>query len=146
MLGPLQNLRVNSCEGHIISVDEKVTYKETKMLEQNTTTSMIMRLFHVRTKPGCVDQLIKNFESTSADVVRHEPGNKGYYFGRGVAKDDEIVVFASFWQDLDAIKARFGEDWQVSFLPEGYEDLIEECWIEHIDVGDGWFVNPDKIN
>lgn len=108
----------------------------------NTRRHMIMRLFHVRTKPGCAAELLRNFSTTSADVVQNEPGNQGYYFGQGVGADEDVVVFASFWTDLDAIKARFGSDWQVSFLPEGYENLIEDCWVQHIDVGSGWFVRP----
>lgn len=104
---------------------------------------MVMRLFHARAKPGCAAALMAKFATTSADVVRIEPGNKGYFFGNGISADDGIVVFASFWADLDAIKARFGTDWQASFLPEGYEDLIEDCGVEHIDLGSGWFVRPD---
>ncbi len=103
-------------------------------------TKLIMRLFHVRAKAGCAAELIEKFASTSADVVQHEPGNKGYCFGAGIEADQDIVVFASFWEDLGAIKTRFGEDWQVSFLPDGYEDLIEEYWVQHIDVGAGWHV------
>ncbi|MEM7290242.1 MAG: antibiotic biosynthesis monooxygenase [Pseudomonadota bacterium] len=106
--------------------------------------NMIMRLFHVRTKADCAADLIDKFATTSADVVQHEPGNKGYFFGQGVGMDKNVAVFASFWTDLDAVKARFGSDWQVSFLPEGYEELIEECWVEHIDVATGWFVRPDQ--
>ncbi len=112
---------------------------------ENTKTGqgMIMRLFHVRAKAGCAAELMKKFATTSADVVQHEPGNKGYFFGQGVAVDEDIVIFASFWSDLEAVKQRFGEDWQTSFLPEGYEDLIEECSVQHIDVSSGWFVQPD---
>ncbi len=101
---------------------------------------LIMRLFHVRAKHGCVAELIEKFASTSADVVQREPGNRGYYFGAGIEADEDVVVFASFWEDLDAIKARFGEDWQVSYLPDGYENLIDDYWVEHIDVGAGWHV------
>lgn len=103
-------------------------------------TKLIMRLFHVRAKHGCAAELIEKFASTSADVVQHEPGNKGYYFGAGIEPDEDIVVFASFWENLDAIKTRFGKGWQVSFLPDGYENLIEEYWVQHIDVGAGWHV------
>ncbi len=104
---------------------------------------LVMRLFHVRVKPGCAADLLSKFATTSAEVVQHEPGNKGYFFGQGVSLDEDVVVFASFWTDLSTIKTRFGPDWQVSFLPEGYEDLIEEHWVQHIDVGSGWFVRPD---
>ena len=102
-----------------------------------------MRLFHVRAKAGCATVLIEKFATTSADVVQHEPGNKGYFFGQGVAHDKDVVVFASFWTNIEVIKQRFGDDWQVSFLPEGYEDLIADCWVQHIDVAAGWHVQPD---
>ena len=104
----------------------------------------ILRLFEVRTKPGCADRLLENFATTSADVVRDEPGNEGYFFGRGIETGTDTVVFASIWADLGAIKERFGADWQVSFLPEGYEDLIEHCSVRHIDMSAGWHVrlNP----
>ncbi len=108
----------------------------------HTDLGLIMRLFHVHAKPGAAATLIEKFATTSADVVQNEPGNKGYAFGRGVSVDEDVVVFASFWKDLAAIQARFGDDWQESFLPEGYEDLIEDYWLEHIDVGSGWFVRP----
>ncbi|MEX0369353.1 MAG: antibiotic biosynthesis monooxygenase [Tateyamaria sp.] len=101
---------------------------------------MIMRLFHVRAKSGYAAELLEKFSTTSADVVQHEPGNKGYFFGAGVEMDRDIVVFASIWEDMDAIKARFGDNWQVSFLPDGYEGLIEKFWVQHIDVGAGWHV------
>lgn len=112
------------------------------MRPNETSIDMVMRLFHVRTKPDCVEALMRKFATTSADVVQNEPGNTGYFFGRGVGAVGDVVVFASFWTDLNAIKARFGADWQVSHLPEGYEDLIEDCWVQHIDVGSGWFVRP----
>lgn len=99
-----------------------------------------MRLFHVRAKQGAAEKLMKKFATVSVDVVQGEPGNEGYFFGRGVAFDENTVVFASFWKDLAAIRQRFGENWQSSFLPEGYEQLIDTCWIQHIDVGAGWHV------
>lgn len=49
-----------------------------------------------------------------------------------------MAMFVSIWDDLDAVKRHFGEDWQESYLPEGYEDLIETCSIRHIYVGSGW--------
>lgn len=110
------------------------------MSDDHAKPGPIMRLFEVRTKPGCADQLLRNFATTSADVVRDEPGNEGYFFGRGVAHSDDVVMFASLWSDLEAVKARFGEDWRVSFLPDGYDALIEECSVRHIDLSGGWRV------
>ena len=101
----------------------------------------VLRIFEVRTKPGCVDQLLQNFATTSADVVEGHPGNSGYFFGKCVQGGENVVLFVSVWQDLDAVKTRFGEDWQVSYLPAGYEDLIEDCTVRHFDVGEGWHVD-----
>lgn len=100
----------------------------------------ILRLFEVLVKPGAAEALLEKFRSTSADVVQNEPGNLGYFFGRGTAGEEETVIFASLWRDLDAIQARFGEAWQESFLPAGYEDYISECSLRHIDLRSGWHV------
>ena len=110
------------------------------MNKEETGSGPILRLFQVQTKPGRAKELIEKFAVTSADVVRGEPGNQGYFFGEGVASDEDYVVFASVWQDLSAVKARFGEAWQTSFLPPGYDALIDECSVRHIDLSAGWKV------
>lgn len=105
-----------------------------------TDNGPVLRIFEVRTKQGCVDKLLENFATTSADVVRDQPGNKGYFFGRCVQGGEDAVLFVSVWKDLDAVKAHFGEDWESSYLPSGYEDLIDECSIRHFDLSSGWHV------
>ena len=110
-------------------------------MTENNEDGPMLRLFQVETKPGRAAELIEKFAVTSAAVVRNEPGNLGYFFGPGVATDTDYVVFASVWESLDAIKARFGADWQTSFLPPGYEDLIESCSVRHIGIGAGWHVD-----
>ena len=75
----------------------------------------ILRVFEVRTKPGCADRLLRNFATTSADVVQGQPGNQGYFFGDCVQGGDNVVLFVSVWTSLDAIRARFGDDWQRSY-------------------------------
>ena len=113
-------------------------------MEQNMSgRGPIMRLFEVQAKPGRSAELIEKFATTSADVVQGQPGNAGYFFGQGVSNDDGLVVFASIWRDMDAIKERFGARWQESFLPPGYEALIETCAVRHIDLSEGWHVDLD---
>ena len=105
-----------------------------------TSNGPILRIFEVQVKDGHVEELLENFSTTSSKVVQGHPGNRGYFFGRCVQGGDNIVMFVSMWDDLDAVKRRFGDDWQVSYLPDGYEDLIETCSIRHVDVGLGWNV------
>ena len=100
----------------------------------------LLRIFEVRARPGCASRLLENFDTTSAGVVRGKPGNQGYYFGRCVQGGEDTVMFVSVWDDLDAVKAHFGDDWQNSHMPAGYEDLIEECSVRHFDMTAGWHV------
>ena len=100
----------------------------------------VLRLFEVRTKEGRVNELIQKFATTSAQVVRNEPGNLGYFYGRIVESVGNVVIFASMWKDMEAVKHRFGDDWQSSYLPSGYEDLIDECSVRHFDLSSGWHV------
>ena len=105
-----------------------------------TTDGPVLRLFEVRAKEGCASELIQKFATTSANVVRNEPGNVGYFYGRVVENEGNVVIFASMWKNMEAVKDRFGVDWQSSYLPSGYEDLIDECSVRHFDLSSGWHV------
>ena len=100
----------------------------------------ILRIFEVQAKPGCVEELLSKFATTSAAVVEGEAGNQGYFFGRAADGPEDVVMFVSVWRDLDAVKTRFGEDWRKSYMPPGYEDLIEGCSVRHFDMSLGWRV------
>ncbi|WP_416897621.1 MAG: antibiotic biosynthesis monooxygenase [Minwuia sp.] len=97
----------------------------------------VLRVFEVRVKEGCVDTLLSNFATTSVDVVRDKPGNDGYFFGRCVQGGENTVMFVSVWRDLNAVKARFGDDWEVSYMPDGYEELIDDCFVRHFELEAG---------
>ncbi|MGI9408790.1 MAG: antibiotic biosynthesis monooxygenase family protein [Hyphomicrobiaceae bacterium] len=100
----------------------------------------VLRVFEVRTKPNCADELLGKFATTSAQVVTGEPGNHGYFFGHCVEGDGNVVLFVSVWKDLAAVKAKFGDAWQVSYMPDGYTDLVEECSVRHFELNGGWHV------
>ncbi len=100
----------------------------------------VLRVFEAHAKPNCAEKLLQNFATTSADVVLGEPGNRGYFFGRCVPDGENTVLFVSVWKDLAAVKERFGDDWQVSYIPEGYDELIDECSVRHVDISNGWHV------
>ena len=114
------------------------------MNNRSASSGPILRVFQVRAKSGCAAELVAKFGVTSAKVVQGHHGNLGYFFGGGVGDDEDYVVFTSVWRDLEAVQARFGETWQQSFLPPGYEELIEECFVRHIDVSEGWHVEMKR--
>ncbi len=93
----------------------------------------ILRIFEVRAKTGSADQLKQKLSNTSVSVVKGKPGNIGYFFGANLSSDENDLVFISVWEDLESIQSQFGEKWEESFLPEGYDEIIESCSIKHIE-------------
>ena len=93
----------------------------------------ILRIFEVRAKPGNTEVLKRKLSDTSVSVVNGKPGNLGYFFGENVTSDGNDLVFISVWKDLDSIKAYFGDDWEQSYLPEGYEEIIDHCSVKHVE-------------
>ena len=93
----------------------------------------ILRIFEVRAKPGNVEILKQKLSDTSVSVVKGKPGNIGYFFGANLSSDENDLVFISVWEDLESIQSLFGEKWEESFLPEGYDEIIESCSIKHIE-------------
>ena len=93
----------------------------------------ILRVFDVRAKPGKAGLLKQKLSDTSVSVVEGKPGNLGYFFGETISSDGNDLVFISVWENLESVKSRFGEQWEKSHLPEGYEEIIESCSIRHIE-------------
>lgn len=93
----------------------------------------ILRIFEVRAKQGMAGSLKQKLSDTSVAVVNGKPGNLGYFFGENVSTDKHDLMFISVWKDLDSIKSHFGKEWEESYLPAGYEEIIESCSIKHIE-------------
>ena len=77
--------------------------------------------------------LKQKLSDTSVSVVKGKPGNLGYFFGESISADGKDLVFISVWDNLDSVKSHFGEEWEKSYLPEGYDEIIESCSIRHIE-------------
>lgn len=91
----------------------------------------ILRIFEATAKPGEAGALKAKFANTSVSVVDGKPGNLGFFFGESLASGE--MMFVSIWEDLDAVKANFGEDWEQSYLPAGYAELIESYSVRHVE-------------
>lgn len=110
------------------------------MQQDRASSGPVLRLFEARAKQGRGDELAQKFATTSIEVVRNKPGNIGYFHGPSVAGDEGHFIFGSVWKDLNAVKDRFGDEWQSSHLPAGYADLIDQCSVNHYDLGSDWHV------
>jgi hypothetical protein len=68
--------------------------------------------------------------------VNSKAGCLGYRILEPVDVSVPDVVFESIWQDLDAVKAAFGEAWEQSYLPEGYAALMTAYLVHHFFVSE----------
>jgi quinol monooxygenase YgiN len=96
----------------------------------------IARVFRATAAPGCRDELLRRFRSSSAALVNSKSGCLGYRILEPADAAAPEVVFESIWQDLDAVKAAFGDAWRESYLPEGYAALITACSVHHFLVSE----------
>jgi heme-degrading monooxygenase HmoA len=91
----------------------------------------ILRIFKARAKLGCEGALAENLATTSAQLVRNQPGLLEFLAAGPTNDTHRDFVFATIWRDGEALKAFFGQEWHDSLLPSGYSELIEACSVEH---------------
>jgi quinol monooxygenase YgiN len=100
------------------------------------TSRPIARVFRATAAPGCRDELLQRFHSTSKTLVNSKAGCLKYRILEPVDASAPEVVFESIWRDLDAVKAAFGDAWQQSHLPEGYSALMTAYSVHHFLVSE----------
>jgi quinol monooxygenase YgiN len=96
----------------------------------------IARVFRATAAPGCRNDLLEKFHSSSAALVNSKVGCLLYRVLEPVDACASEVVFESIWRDLDAIKTAFGDAWQQSYLPEGYSSLMTTYSVHHFFVSE----------
>jgi len=96
----------------------------------------IARVFRATAAPGCRDELLRRFQSSSAALVNSKAGCLGYRILESIDASAPEVVFESVWRDLDAVKAAFGDAWRQSYLPEGYAALMTAYSVHHFFVSE----------
>jgi quinol monooxygenase YgiN len=69
----------------------------------------IARVFRATAAPGCRDELLQRFHSSSAALVNSKAGCLKYRILEPVDASAPEVVFESIWRDLDAVKVAFGD-------------------------------------
>jgi quinol monooxygenase YgiN len=96
----------------------------------------IARVFRATAAPGCRDELLRRFHSSSATLVNSKAACLKYRILEPVDASAPEVVFESIWRDLDAVKVAFGDAWQQSHLPEGYSALMTAYSVHHFLVSE----------
>jgi quinol monooxygenase YgiN len=96
----------------------------------------IARIFRATAAPGCRDELLQRFHSSSAVLVNSKVGCLKYRILEPVEASAQEVVFESVWRDLHAVKVAFGDAWQQSHLPKGYSALMTAYSVHHFLVSE----------
>ena len=96
----------------------------------------IARVFRATAAPGCRNELLEKFHSSSATLVNSKVGCLKYRILEPIDALATEVVFESVWRDLDAVKIAFGDAWQQSYLPEGYSALMTAYSVHHFLVSE----------
>src|SRR5262249_23476402 len=73
------------------------------------SSGRIGRVFGATAAPGCRDELLQRFHSSSAALVNSKMGCLKYRILEPVDASAPEVVFESIWRDLDAVKLAFGD-------------------------------------
>jgi quinol monooxygenase YgiN len=96
----------------------------------------IARVFRATAAPGCRDELLQRFHSSSAALVNSKAGCLKYRILEPLEASASDVVFESIWRDLDVVKVAFGDVWQQSHLPEGYAAHMTAWSVHHFHVSE----------
>ncbi len=98
---------------------------------------MIMRIFQVVTRPGKEVEFSKFFHETAIPMMRNTEGILSVLPGAPRPDSPRSFSFVMVWNDLDALKAFVGEDYQNPHIDPAEAELVESRSIMHYDlVGD----------
>ena len=93
---------------------------------------MILRITRTRVRHG--------HEERVADVLRRMtasmgsiPGLRSAEFGRAFEEADMWFIAITRWDDIDAIRAVYGDSWPHSSILPGAEEYILETKVEHFE-------------
>ena len=117
-------------------MDVAHTSIQEEVVTGHNSSRPIARVFRAIAAPGCRDQLLRRFQSSSAVLVNSKAGCLRHRILEPVDATASELVFESIWRDLDAIKVAFGDTWQQSYLPEGYAALMTTYSVHHFFVSE----------
>lgn len=95
---------------------------------------MIMRIFQVVTRPGKEAEFGRFFHETAIPLMRSTKGIVEVLPGSPCADSPREFSFVMVWENLDALKAFVGEDFQSPHIDPAEAELVESRTIKHYDL------------
>lgn len=97
---------------------------------------MIARIWHGKTKISQADDYRDFLNARAIPDYRSVPGNLNVYVLRRIEGNEAHFITLTFWENVEAIKAFAGEDFEkAKYYPEDQSFLLEfEPTVTHYEV------------
>ncbi|MEX0338886.1 MAG: antibiotic biosynthesis monooxygenase [Arenibacterium sp.] len=95
---------------------------------------MIMRIFQVVTRPGKEAEFGRFFHETAIPLMRNTKGIVEVFPGAPRTDSPREFSFVMVWENLDALKAFVGEDYQNPHIDPAEAELVESRTIKHYNL------------
>ncbi len=95
---------------------------------------MIARVFRAKVRPGKQAEFQQKVEQLSIPLVKAQKGMLAYYPGKPLDPASDEFVMVTLWEDLGALKAFAGENWNRPIIPEEELPLLEQTFVHHYEV------------
>jgi heme-degrading monooxygenase HmoA len=94
---------------------------------------MIIRIFRARMQPGMNAEFERMVLELSIPLVEAQKGLIARYSGKPMGSNSDEFVMVSLWEDLAALKAFVGQNWEEAVIPEEERPVILETYVHHYE-------------
>lgn len=98
---------------------------------------MIMRIFQVVTQPGKEEEFSRFFHETAIPLMKNTKGIVQVLPGAARSESPREFSFVMIWEDLKALKAFVGEDYDSPHIDPAEAELVQSRTIKHYDFVEG---------
>lgn len=95
---------------------------------------MIIRIFQVVTRPGKEAAFARFFHDTAIPLMQSTPGIVSVLPGAARDETPREFSFVMIWENLNALKAFVGEDYDTPHIDPAEAELVESRTIKHYDL------------
>ncbi len=95
---------------------------------------MIMRIFQVTSRPGKEQAFSTFFHDTAIPLMKNTKGIVQVLPGAPHADRPREFSFVMIWENLEALKAFVGDDYQAAHVDPAEDELVESRSIHHYEL------------
>ena len=93
----------------------------------------ITRIFRVRIHPALKPEFEEKFSTVSVRAVAEAQGLLAVSILKATKWSLNEYAIISHWENVDALEAFAGEQWNHAVIPPGMEKYVVDCWVHRYD-------------